>query len=648
MKEIIEIDFGEGKAEMKADKNHELARKILEEIGGGENVANSTHCATRLRLVLKEEDDTMVKKVKQIPGVIDVVRKGGQFQIVIGNTVDKVYGEFEEMAGESGDARRSEETDQEGNVFTRIIATMSAVFAPFVYVLAAAGMIQGSLIILSQFWPSIVETGTYQVFDVMSWAPFVFLPIFIAITASKHFKTNTYTAVFANAALVAPGFTELAQRAGAGEAIAFLGTPLSETVYTSTVIPAILLVWLLGYLERFFERMLPDAVTRLFTPLFSVILAVPLTILVIGPISSAGANVVATGYTALSESFPALAGIIIGGLWQVFVLMGIHWGITPVILANHEQYGMDTFQAYQTIAVIAQVGAALAVFLKTKKQEVRSVSLSVAITGIFGITEPAIYGVNLRYKKPFVIGIISGAVGALVASFFGVYSYVYTGLPGPLTVINNYSPENPASFWGVLTGAAIAVILPIILVQIFGYGEDAVEEAASVGEETDTQDTQVPQEVKLAEQPHVTVYPPLQGTIVPMEEVPDPVFSSGAMGKGIAIEPEEGKVVAPFNGEITFVADTKHAIGLTSDEGVEVLIHVGLETVELNGKPFTVHVKAGEKVSRGELLMEVDLGQLKAADYRTITPVVVTNTHELRAVEAMESMEDEYAMLVKI
>lgn len=315
-------------------------------------------------------------------------------------------------------------------------------------------------------------------------------------------------------------------------------------------------------------------------------------------------------------------------------------------MANHEQYGMDTFQAYQTIAVIAQVGAALAVFLKAKKQDVRSVSLSATITGIFGITEPAIYGVNLRYKKPFVIGIISGAVGALVASFFGVYSYVYTGLPGPLTVINNYSPENPGSFWGVLTGAAIAIVLPVILVQIFGYGEDAVETTGV--EETDTRDAKASQEVELAEQPHVTVYPPLQGTIVPMDEVPDPVFSSGAMGKGIAIEPTEGRVVAPFNGEVTLVAETKHAIGLTSDEGVEVLIHVGLETVELNGKPFTVHVKAGEKVSKGELLLEVDLDQLKAANYQTITPVVVTNTHELKEVAATESLEDEYALLVKI
>ena len=467
---------------MKENKNRDLAKRILEEIGGEKNISNSTHCATRLRLVLKEEDDEMVQSVKKLPGVIDVVRKGGQFQIVIGNTVDKVYNEFSELTG--GEKKVAAEDTKKGNVFSRVIATMSAVFAPFVYVLAAAGTIQGALIILSQIWPSIVETGTYQVFDVVSWSPFTFLPIFIAVTASKHFKTNTYTAIFANAALVAPGFSELAQRAGAGEAISFFGMPLSETVYTSTVIPAILLVWLLSYLERILERILPEAVTRLFTPLFSILIAVPLTIIVIGPLSAAGANVVAAGYTALAVSFPALAGIIIGGAWQLFVLLGVHWGITPVILANHEQYGMDTFQVYQTIAVISQVGAALAVFLKTKKKEVRSVSLSAAITGLFGITEPAIYGVNLRFKKPFIIGIVTGAVASLVTSFFNSFSFVYTGLPGPLTIINTYNADYPSSFWGVLTGTVIALVLPIVLVQIFGYGDDAVEEAADVPSST--------------------------------------------------------------------------------------------------------------------------------------------------------------------
>ncbi|MER2173951.1 MAG: beta-glucoside-specific PTS transporter subunit IIABC [Carnobacterium sp.] len=624
---------------MKENKNRDLAERILEEIGGDKNISNSTHCATRLRLVLKEEDDEMVQSVKKLPGVIDVVRKGGQFQIVIGNTLDKVYNEFSELTG--GEKKEATEDTKKGNIFSRIIATMSAVFAPFIYVLAAAGTIQGALIILSQIWPSIVETGTYQVFDVVSWSPFTFLPIFIAVTASKHFKTNTYTAIFANAALVAPGFSELAQRAGAGEAISFFGMPLSETVYTSTVIPAILLVWLLSYLERFLERILPEAVTRLFTPLFSIFIAVPLTIIVIGPLSAAGANIVAAGYTALAVSFPALAGIIIGGAWQLFVLLGVHWGITPVILANHEQYGMDTFQVYQTIAVISQVGAALAVFLKTKKKEVRSVSLSAAITGLFGITEPAIYGVNLRFKKPFIIGIVTGAVASLVTSFFNSFSFVYTGLPGPLTIINTYSADHPSSFWGVLAGTVIALILPIILVQIFGYGDDAVEEVAdapSTTTETDVEgNTQTATTVDNSSE--IDIQTPIKGMLVPLVEVPDPVFSSGAMGKGVAIKPAEGRVTAPFNGKVTFIAGTKHAIGLTSDDGVEVLIHIGLETVELEGRPFTVHIEAEQSIEKGDLLVEFDINQIEAADLPTVTPVIVTNTNEYTDVLVSQSKE---------
>lgn len=607
---------------MKENKNRDLAKRILEEIGGEKNISNSTHCATRLRLVLKKEDDKMVQSVKKLPGVIDVVQKGGQFQIVIGNTVDKVYNEFSELTG-GEEKKEATENTKKGNIFSRIIATMSAVFAPFVYVLAAAGTIQGALIILSQIWPSIVETGTYQVFNVVSWSPFTFLPIFIAVTASKHFKTNTYTAIFANATLVVPGFSELAQRAGAGEAISFFGMPLSETVYTSTVIPAILLVWLLSYLERILERILPEAVTRLFTPLFSVLIAVPLTIIVIGPLAAAGANVVAAGYTALAVSFPALAGIIIGGAWQLFVLLGVHWGITPVILANHEQFGMDTFQVYQTIAGISQVGAALAVFLKTKKKEVRSVSLSAAITGLFGITEPAIYGVNLRFKKPFIIGIITGAIASLVTSLFNSFSFVYTGLPGPLTIINTYSADYPSSFWGVLVGSIIALVLPIVLIQIFGYGDDTVEETVD-GPSATTE---------------IEVQSPIEGMLVTLDKVPDPVFSSGAMGKGVAINPAEGRVVAPFNGKVTLVASTKHAIGLISDEGVEVLIHIGLETVELEGKPFTVHVEAEQSIEKGDLLMEFDIDQIKAADLPTITPVIVTNAGDYEDVWVSQAKE---------
>ncbi|MEC6748605.1 beta-glucoside-specific PTS transporter subunit IIABC [Marinilactibacillus sp. XAAS-LB27] len=634
---------------MKENKNRELAANILEEIGGENNVSNSTHCATRLRLVLNDESEEMVNRVKNIAGVIDVVRKGGQFQIVIGNNVDKVYEEFTDLSGTAEGNNNNENPNKEKEtIINRIIATMSAVFAPFVYILAGAGMIQGSLIILSSIWPSIVDSGTYQVFDAMSWAPFTFLPIFIAITASKHFKTNTYIAVFANAALVAPGFTALAERAGAGEAINFIGMPLSETVYTSTVIPAILLVWLLSYLERWIEKILPDVVTRLFTPLLAVIIAVPLTIMVIGPVSTAGANAVAAGYTWLSQTFPPLAGILVGGFWQFFVLLGVHWGITPVVLANHAQYGMDSFQAYQTIAVVAQVGAALAVFIKAKKQEVRSVSLSATITGIFGITEPAIYGVNLRFKKPFFIGIISGAVGALVASFFDVYSFVYTGLPSMITIMNNYSPENPGSFWGVLIGIIIALVLPVILVQIFGYGDDEVAQTET-GKHSDAakeiKDDSAPVVADPESGTIMNVYPPIKGTLVQLSDVPDPVFASGAMGQGIAIEPMDQKVYAPFDGEVKMIAKTKHAIGLTSTDGVEVLIHIGLETVELEGAPYTVHVETGQKVSHGDLLMEFDMKAIEESGRSTVTPVIVTNTDNFEEVSVAQTAETEDSII---
>lgn len=632
---------------MKDNKNRDLANDILRKIGGNENISNSTHCATRLRLVLKEDDEEMVNRVKEIPGVIDVVRKGGQFQIVIGNSVNKVYTEFRDLAGIDGDNKGSDGS-VEGNILERIIATMSAVFAPFIYVLAAAGMIQGALIVLSQLWPAIVNTGTYQVFDVISWSPFVFLPIFIAITASKHFKTDTFTAVFANAVLVAPGFTELAQRAGAGEAIQFLGFQLNETVYTSTVIPAILLVWFLSYLERFLDRILPEAVERLFTPLISILIAVPLTILIIGPISATGANIVAAGYTQLSEAVPALAGILVGGLWQFFVLMGVHWGITPVILSNHQQYGMDTFQVYQTIAVVAQIGAALAVFLKARNDETRNVSLSATVTGIFGITEPAIYGVNLRYKKPFVYGIIAGALGSFVTSFFGSYSYVYTGLPGPITILNTYSSENPSSFWGVLIGVIIAIIVPIILVQLFGYGDDSVEEVDSELSKAIDKNGNIEKTGEVEDASIIEVFSPINGTIVPLSEVEDPVFSSGAMGPGVAIEPLEQKITAPFDGIVTVVADTKHAIGLTSKEGVELLIHVGLDTVELEGQGFSPHVEVGQNIKRGDLLMEFNINTIEAAGYPTVIPIIVTNADDFKGVSVTQSFEMEDTLITII
>jgi PTS system beta-glucosides-specific IIC component len=612
-----------------------LAVDIVDAVGGKENIVNATRCATRLRLVLKETPKDANKKVSGLTGVITVVENNGQFQVVIGTHVGKVFDKVQTLVDLD---ETSSEDAPKGSIVNRVIATMSAVFAPFIYILAAAGLLQGCLIIINMINPGFASTGTYEVLSFISWAPFTFLPIFIAITASKHFKCNTFIAVACCAALVSPDWASIASRIAGGEAVTFLGIGLAETTYTSTVLPPLFLVLALSYLEKFVDKVIPEVVKSLFTPFICILVMVPLTILVIGPVSDGVATAIANGYNALYNFAPVIAAAVIGGFWQVVVIFGVHWGVTPMILANFDMYGQDTFQAFQTMAVVAQMGAAFGVFLKSKRQETKSVALSAGITGIFGITEPTIYGVTLRFKKPFICACISGAVAAAVASFFNSVYYVYAGLPGLLTVVNAIG-ANPTSIVGELIGCAIAIIGSIVLVQIVGFDE---------GQASD-EENQENEEVKAMDEVAATVLAgtkeiksPLSGKVIALSEIDDPVFAGGAMGNGIAIEPTDNKVYAPFDGEIEFIAESKHAIGLKSEDGVELLIHVGMDTVQMDGKGFDVKVKANEKVKAGELLLEFDKEAIQKAGYSLITPVVITNSFEFEQKQLCLDQEISY------
>mgnify|MGYP004529364745 FL=1 len=612
-----------------------LAVDIVDAVGGKENIVNATRCATRLRLVLKETPKDANKKVSGLTGVITVVENNGQFQVVIGTHVGKVFDKVQTLVDLD---ETSSEDAPKGSIVNRVIATMSAVFAPFIYILAAAGLLQGCLIIINMINPGFASTGTYEVLSFISWAPFTFLPIFIAITASKHFKCNTFIAVACCAALVSPDWASIASRIAGGEAVTFLGIGLAETTYTSTVLPPLFLVLALSYLEKFVDKVIPEVVKSLFTPFICILVMVPLTILVIGPVSDGVATAIANGYNALYNFAPVIAAAVIGGFWQVVVIFGVHWGVTPMVLANFDMYGQDTFQAFQTMAVVAQMGAAFGVFLKSKRQETKSVALSAGITGIFGITEPTIYGVTLRFKKPFICACISGAVAAAVASFFNSVYYVYAGLPGLLTVVNAIG-ANPTSIVGELIGCAIAIIGSIVLVQIVGFDE---------GQASD-EENQENEEVKAMDEVAATVLAgtkeiksPLSGKVIALSEIDDPVFAGGAMGNGIAIEPTDNKVYAPFDGEIEFIAESKHAIGLKSEDGVELLIHVGMDTVQMDGKGFDVKVKANEKVKAGELLLEFDKDAIQKAGYSLITPVVITNSFEFEQKELCLDQEISY------
>lgn len=599
-----------------------LAEDIIRFTGGKENISSAARCATRLRLVLKNTPENAEEQIKALPGVITVVQKQGQFQVVIGNHVGDV---FEVVSSELGlEQKKEEEEIVKESLINRLLQTLSGVFAPICYVLAAGGLLQGILIILTMGIPSIADSGTYQVLNFISWTPFTFLPVLLAISAARHFKCNPLIAAVCCLALVNPTWTEMAAKISEGESIKFLFVKLTEITYTSSVLPPLILVVLLSKLEKYLNKHLPEIIKPLFTPLICMVVMVPLTIVVIGPVIQGVSNGIAAGYNILYALAPAVAGAVVGGLWQVIVIFGVQWGMVPIVIANFSQNGQDTLQIFIEIAVIAQMAAAFGVFLKAKDKELKANALSAGITGIFGITEPAIYGITLPKKKPFIYGCVWAAIGSAVAALLGAVQYVYAGLPGLISVVNSMSAKNPGSFIGCMVGTIIAIVGTIGSIFLFGYEAGQKKKAENVSSEKTN--------VINKEQ---TIYSPLNGQVKLLKEVNDPTFSEEILGKGIAVLPKEGVVYAPFEGVVSSIFDTKHAIGLTSDNGIEMMIHVGLETVNLGGNHFHTLISQGEHVKKGDKLLSFDLEEIKKM-YDTITPVIIINPDEFSEIVVMK------------
>lgn len=603
---------------------NKLASDILREAGGENNISSFTRCATRLRLVLNETPAEAKNRIQNLPGVIAVVESGGQFQVVIGTHVAEVYNALSALLGENHAGATAKPKTR---WLDAVIGTMSAVFAPIVYILAAAGILQGLLIVAGLIDAEVKTSGTFAILNFMSWTPFAFLPVFIAITAARHFKCNPYIAVLCCCALINPEWSAMAGRIAGGETITFLFIPLAKTVYTSSVLPPLFLVWALSWLEKRVERILPDVVSALFTPLVCFVIIVPLTLIIIGPVTTWAAMGIASGYNALFAAAPAVAAAVIGGVWQIVVIFGVHWGITPVIMANFDTQGYDSFQAYQTIAVIGQMAAVFGVFLKTRNRELKTTSLSAGVTAIFGITEPAIYGVTLRFKKPFICGCIGGAVGAVVASLFGSLYYAYAALPGLFTLVNAISPDAPMSFIGELAGSATAIVLTIVLVQFVGFEDPVAEEHLS---EPETAPVAAATSAATTATASLQIMSPLHGEVIALERVADDAFAQKALGDGIAIRPQSGQVVAPCDARVETLIDSHHAVGLSCDNGAELLIHVGLNTVNLQGQHFRPLVKEGDVVKAGTPLLEFDKEAIERAGYDLTTPVLVINSDDYR------------------
>ena len=608
--------------------NQAVGKRVWEAVGGEKNVNSLVHCATRLRFKLKDESVADTQKLKQDPDVIQVVQSGGQYQVVIGSNVADVY---QAIVDEQGLTDQSGTEDQSKNPLNRLIDIISSIFTPFLGAMAAAGILKGFLSLATVLGWLSADTGAYQILFAAADGVFTFLPVMLAFTAAKKFKTNQFLSVAIAMALVYPAITQLA---GAGGAVDFFGLPivLAQSGYTSSVIPIILAVWVQSKFEPLVKKVIPQFLQMIFVPMIVLLVMVPLTFLLLGPIGTVIGNGLGSLFNSIYSFSPLVVGLIMGSLWQVFVMFGMHWGFVPIMFLNIEQYGFDVMVPMLLPAVLAQGGAALAVAIRTKDTKLRSLGISSTITSLFGITEPTVYGVTLPLKKPFVVACLSAGIGGAMIGFAGVKAFS-SGLVSLLTIptfiSTNQAVESNVTM--AILATALSFVLAFVGTLIVGFDETVQDEKLETNQQTTAGDT-------ISSARH-NLKSPLSGKVLPLSDVPDKVFSSGAMGKGLAIDPEKGELIAPADGEITTIFPTGHAVGLTTKDGIEILMHIGMDTVELEGQGFETFVKQGDQVKAGDLLVRFDIEAIKAAGYSVITPIVITNTEHFADVLELNQEE---------
>ncbi|EMF0420831.1 PTS glucose transporter subunit IIA [Enterococcus hirae] len=608
--------------------NQAVGKRVWEAVGGEKNVNSLVHCATRLRFKLKDESVADTQKLKQDPDVIQVVQSGGQYQVVIGSNVADVY---QAIVDEQGLTDQSGTEDQSKNPLNRLIDIISSIFTPFLGAMAAAGILKGFLSLATVLGWLSADTGAYQILFAAADGVFTFLPVMLAFTAAKKFKTNQFLSVAIAMALVYPAITQLA---GAGGAVDFFGLPivLAQSGYTSSVIPIILAVWVQSKFEPLVKKVIPQFLQMIFVPMIVLLVMVPLTFLLLGPIGTVIGNGLGSLFNSIYSFSPLVAGLIMGSLWQVFVMFGMHWGFVPIMFLNIEQYGFDVMVPMLLPAVLAQGGAALAVAIRTKDTKLRSLGISSTITSLFGITEPTVYGVTLPLKKPFVVACLSAGIGGAMIGFAGVKAFS-SGLVSLLTIptfiSTNQAVESNVTM--AILATALSFVLAFVGTLIVGFDETVQDEKLETNQQTTAGDT-------ISSARH-NLKSPLSGKVLPLSDVPDKVFSSGAMGKGLAIDPEKGELIAPADGEITTIFPTGHAVGLTTKDGIEILMHIGMDTDELEGQGFETFVKQGDQVKAGDLLVRFDIEAIKAAGYSVITPIVITNTEHFADVLELNQEE---------
>ncbi|MBY4955251.1 beta-glucoside-specific PTS transporter subunit IIABC [Streptococcus suis] len=605
----------------------DLATDIVAHVGGKENISSLKHCVTRLRFGLKDESKADTDYLKARDGVVTVVQAGGQYQVVIGNHVPDVYAAVQKVAGIAGDgALDIDEGDgPKGNLFERFIDLLSGIFQAFLGPLAAAGIIKGIVAIMASRGLTSDNSAIYAILNAAGDGFFQYLPLLVALTSARKFKMNEFTALAIGMALIyptLPGSLAALKEAGLDNVFGIPFVLPTAGSYLSTVIPAILATWVASIIEKNIRKITPDVVKLFVVPFVTILLAVPLTFLVVGPVANFISDVLSNAFTAIMNFSPLLYGLILGATWQVLVMFGMHWAVVPLAIMQVASNGMSSILVPALLPNFTQTGVLLAIMLKTKESKVKTVSMPALVSSIFGVTEPAIYGVTLPMKTPFFISCaVSGVIGA-ATMFFNVTGYSVGGMG----VFLYPSLVNPAN--GDMSGMIAAIILTVVAIVASFAIQMVLPVPYLYGEPTEKKSVETPQDSipELKEIKQEIIASPLIGKVVKLEDVPDAVFASGAMGKGIAIDPLDGILVSPAKAEVTLVFPTKHAIGLRTENGAELLIHIGMDTVSLAGKGFESFVQVGDQVEAGQKLLEFDLHQIKAADLPVITPIIVTNT----------------------
>lgn len=618
-------------------KYAELAQNIIDNVGGVDNVSSLTHCVTRLRFVLKDESKAHDDVLKNMDGVVTVMKSAGQYQVVIGNQVEDVYNDVIAVSGLSTTAQ-ADDANKSKNPVDIFIDVVSGIFQPALGVMSAAGMIKGFNALFAALGLYTSAAGIYIVLNAIGDAMFNFLPIVLGLTSAKKFGMRPMLGLVMGAVLCYPAI-QLSTFSGASEPLytlfegtifaspvytEVLGIPLVAMNYTSTVMPIILICWVGSKFEKLFTKIVPESLKSFLVPMFTLLCSMILGLLIVGPVATFAANLISSGIIAVRTFSPLIAGALVGGFWQILVMFGIHWGFIPVYMNNIATNGFDNVMMPFFATTFATTAAVMVIMFRTKDKRLKDLCVPATISGWFGITEPAIYGITLPRKKVFVITCIASGIAGAYYGAADLREYIMGGMGiFEFPSFINPTTNDMSGMLTALIGVVIAMVATVIMMLVF-YHEPEPEKP-STPDGVPASPAELPQQEKVEQ--------PVEGKVIPLSEVPDEVFSQGFMGKGAAVDPTGNVVKAPVSGVVQTLFPTLHAIGILSDTGIEVLIHIGMNTVELNGKHFKGFVRQGDHVTAGQKLVEFDREAIQKEGYPVITPVVITNTDSFASVE---------------